>query len=213
MDSKKDLTLKDITYPDFGAVIKGARQPNFWAPIEYTKDKDLLTYQNDIIQTCNPYDIITRCDFTSPTQLIIGTGGWRATNENNEGDCDCGPYVKDPTTAIPKSGEICNGKANQDIYRKKYGPFANPQVVNPDVTKNSAFQWVLTVNVNNETGLQIPSKKSKTEVTAVPGKCITCRINKVNVGLSWDKFSDRLGDECHDTIYFPKEPKKKETNE
>ena len=182
----------------------GTSGPNFWTSIEDTKDKNLTTYQNDILQTCNPYDIITRCNFTSPTQLIIGTGGWRATNENNnevKGDCDCGPYVKDPTTAIPKSGEICNGKANQDIYRKKYGPFANPQVVNPDVTKNSAFQWVLTVNVNNETGLQIPSKKSKTEVTAVPGKCITCRINKVNVGLSWD------------TIYFPKEPKKKETNE
>ena len=92
-----------------------------------------------------------------------------------------------------------------------YGPFANPQVANPDVGKNSTFQWILTVNVNNETGLQIPSKESKTEVTAVLGSCITCPINKDNVGLSWDKSSERK--DCYDTIYFPKEPKKKNTNE
>ena len=136
--------------------------------------------------------------------------GGRATDGNNEGDCDCGPYVKDPTTAIPKSNETCNGKANKDIYCNTYGPFANPLVANPDVAKNSTFQWVLTMNVNNEISLQIPST-SKTEVTAVPGSCITCRINKDNVGLSWDKSSERK--DCYDTIYFPKEPMKKNTNE
>ena len=57
-----------MVYPHIG-VEAGAKGPNFWVRIEDTEDKDLLTYQNEILQTCNPYDIITTVDEILRVQL------------------------------------------------------------------------------------------------------------------------------------------------
>jgi len=179
----------DSIYPMFGIKPK-TTMPNFWSRIEDINKRDLNTYQNEVTQTCAPYDIITKCDFTKPTQLIVGTGAWRATNGNTQSGCDCGPFLNFG----------CNGTQNTDIYGKTFGPFANPQV-----RDNSVYQWLITMNVDSTTGNQISSNVT---VKAISGSCITCPVNTADVSLSWDNAVNPItgvinkASDCQ-KIYFP----------